>query len=107
MANELNQPDYFVVMIDYGKAGREAVVDLNMLWSDALGLVHEAASDGHTICFVHHIHDGGIENRTQEALDATLNFLADHGEPLTYSQRDFIEHHFGLETANAFRQEAA
>lgn len=96
------QPDYFVVCVDY-KSGREANVDPNMLWSDALDLVHEAASDGNPICFVHHIHDGVVEDRTQEALDATLNFLADHGDPLTYNERDFVEHHFGVVTANHFR----
>lgn len=99
----INQPDYFVVMRDFGKLGREAVVDPNDLWSDVLDAVHDAAGDGHTICFVHHIHDGLVEDRTQEALDATLNFLADYGDPLTSNQRDFVEHHFGFEVANSFR----
>lgn len=101
-----DQPNYFVVIIDYGKIGREAIVDPNMLWSDALDAVHQAASDGHSICFVHHIHDGVVEDRTQEALDLTLNFLADYGEPLTLNQRDWVESTFGLDVARHFRSAA-
>ena len=101
-----NQPDYFVVMKDASKFGRSADVNMNMLWSDVLDIVHEAASEGDTICFVHHIHDACVEDRTQEVLDATLKFLADYGEPLTYEQRDFVEHHFGMVVANSFRSAA-
>lgn len=97
------QPGYYVVCIDFGKLGREAIVDPEMTWTGALEAVSAAAGDGHTICFVHHIHDDVVEDRTQEALDLTLNHLADYGDPLTANQRDFVEHHFGFEVANSFR----
>lgn len=101
-----NQPDYFVCMISY-KSGNEATVDTNMLWSDALDLVHEAAGDGHPICFVHHVKDGKVTDRTQEALDLTLNFLSDvFGDGLTSRQIDFVEHHYGIDVARHFRSAA-
>lgn len=100
------QPGYFVVCLDYGKIGREAAVDPEMTWNGALDAVQTAARDGRPVCFVHHIHDGICEDRTQEALDAALNAIADYGDPLTVHQRDFVEHHFGFEVANSFRSAA-
>lgn len=98
-----NKPDYFVVCVDYGKLGREANVDPNMLWSDVLDAVGEAAGDGHPICFVHHIHDGVVEDRTQEALDAALNFISDHGDPLPWRMHSWVEETFGMDVARHFR----
>jgi hypothetical protein len=102
----MSHPDYYVVLVDHGKLGREAIVDPEMTWTGALDAVRAAAGDGHPICFVHHIHDGVVEDRTQEALDTVLNHLADYGDPLTYNQREFVEHHFGFEVANSFRRAA-
>jgi hypothetical protein len=102
----MQTPEYFVIMIDYGKLGREATVDPEMTWRGALDAVSTAAHDGLPICFVHHIHDGVCEDKTQDALDATLNSIADYGDPLTVNQRDFVEHHFGFEVANSFRSAA-
>lgn len=98
-----NAADYFVVMVDLGEIGCEAIVDPEMTWTGALDAVRTASGDGHPICFVHHIHDGVCEDRTQEALDIILNQIADYGDPLTYEQRDWIEHHFGFEVSNSFR----
>lgn len=67
----MNSPDLFIVMIDYGKIGCEAIVDPNDNWSDALAKVREARGDGKEIVYVRHVHDRVDEDRTQEALDAT------------------------------------
>lgn len=99
--------DYFVVMIDHGKLGPEAIVGPEMTWTGALEAVRTAAGDGHPICFVHHIRiDDLPEDRTHEALVTTLNHLADYGDPLTHNQQDWVEHHFGFEIANSFRRAA-
>lgn len=100
-----NQSEYFVVCISY-KSGNEAVVDPNHLWSDVLDLIHEAACDGNAVLFVHHIKDGKVTDRTQEALDLTRNFLADHCQPLSGPERDWVESMFGLDVARHFRSAA-
>jgi hypothetical protein len=46
---------YYVVMVDYGRNGREAVVDPEMTRRGALELVREVLGDGNRISFVHHI----------------------------------------------------
>ena len=66
------QPDYFIVMIDYGKPGREAIVDPQDNWSDVIDRVREAQSDGFTVSFVHHVHDGTVEDRSEEAFEAAV-----------------------------------
>jgi len=101
-----NPANYFVCAINYGRLGTEASVDPEMTWAGALEAVNEAAGDGRFVDFVHHIHDGLCQDRTQEALNATLNAIADNGEPLTPAQRDWVEHHFGIATANAFKRAA-
>jgi hypothetical protein len=100
-------PDYLVVMIDDGKQRCEANVSSHSLWSDALDAVHEAASDGHTIEFVHHVHDGVVDDRTREALSAARIFLTLLGSPVTEKQRKFLTHRFGADVANAFECQAA
>jgi hypothetical protein len=100
-------PDYLVVMIDDGKHHCEANVSSHSLWSDALDAVHEAACDGHTIEFVHHIHDGVVDDRTREALNTAWVFLSMLGSPVTEKQKAFLRHHFGEEVASAFECEAA
>lgn len=95
-------PEYFVVMIDRPKLGREAVVDPQHTWANALELVREAASDGERVLFVHHIHDGVVEDRSEEAFAQVMTDLADEGETLTMNQREFIETHVSSVAANAF-----
>lgn len=100
-----NSTEYFVVMVSY-RSGSEGIVNPNFVWSDVLDIVNEAAGDGNPICFVHHIKDGKATDRTQEALDRTRDALADYGDPLTNKQRDWIEHHHGLDVARHFRRVA-
>ena len=54
-------PDLFLVMIDYGKLGREAIVDPNHSWSDALETVRAAIGDKNPVSYVLHIHDGASD----------------------------------------------
>ena len=95
-------PEYFVVMIDYGRPGREAVVDMNFDWNDAIDRVHEAAGDGHKVLFVHHIHDGTVEDRSEEAFQRVMADLADNIDPLSANQRGFIEEHISIWSAASF-----
>jgi hypothetical protein len=99
-------PDYHVVMVDDGKQRCEANVSSHSLWSDALDAVHEAACGGHTIEFVHHIHDGVVDDRTREALNAAWIFLTLLGSPVTEKQKSFLRVHFGADVANAFEPQA-
>ena len=101
-----NNPELFIVMIDYGKLGREANVDPNHNWSDALDLVREAMGDGHTVCYVIHLHDGVPEDRSQEAFNTVMGELRDNGEGATDAQKAWIELHCGSVAANAFARAA-
>lgn len=65
----MQTPDLFIVMIDYDKLGREAIVDPNHSWGDALATVRAAIGDKHPVSYVLHIHDGVSEDRTLEALE--------------------------------------
>ena len=99
-------PDLFIVMIDYGRIGREAVVDPNHNWSDALTRVREAMNDGQTVSYVLHVHDGISEDRSEEAFRSVMTELADDGERITDSQYAWIELHVGSQAANSFRRAA-
>jgi len=105
--SEKIQPDYFVVMVDFGKIGREAIVDPNENWTDTLDRVHEAMNDGNTVLFVHHIHDGVVEDRSDEAFRAVMTAMANNAEPLTDNQYEFIELHVSMQAAQSFRRIAA
>lgn len=97
---------YFVVMIDYGKS-REAVVNMETTWRGAIGLVTEAWGDGLTVSFVHHIHDGGFEDRSEEAFGAAMTAIADAADPITFNMYCAIEQHVSTQAANCFAREDA
>ena len=63
---------YFVVMIDYGKRGREAVADPEITYR---GIVERVASGEYKdILFIHHIDDTGVEDITEAVMhDADLS----------------------------------
>jgi hypothetical protein len=105
--SEKTQPDYFVVMVDFGKSGREAVVDPQNTWANAVDKVRDAAADGHAILFVHHIHDNTIEDRSEEAFREIMTHLANEGAPLSQNEYQFIELHLSMQAAQSFRREAA
>lgn len=99
-------PDYFVVMVDFGKIGREARVDPQDNWNDVIGKVSEAADDGYRVMFVHHVHDGSVEDRSEEAFRAIMTDLANAGSPLSPNQYEFIELHVSMQAAQSFRRAA-
>jgi hypothetical protein len=64
---------YFVVMIDYGKKGREAIVDPEIT---ERGVVERIASGEYrNIVFIHHVNDGYVSNVTDDLIDAAEELL--------------------------------
>lgn len=57
---------YFVVMIDYGRRGREAIVDPEVTRRDVVSRIQ--SGEYKPIHFIHHIHDGVCEDVTNELL---------------------------------------
>jgi len=57
---------YFVVMIDYGRRGREAVVDPEMTRRDVVARV--ASGEYNNISFIHEIDDRSVEDITTDIL---------------------------------------
>jgi hypothetical protein len=61
--------EYFIVMIDFGRAGREAIVNPEMTRRrGAVEYVREKIGDGKTISFIHRIRDCTVEDVTNELL---------------------------------------
>ena len=59
---------YFVVMIDHGRRGFEAVVDPEITRQGVIDRIRSREYD--RINFIHHIHDGVAEDVTNEMLAA-------------------------------------
>jgi hypothetical protein len=57
---------YFVVMIDYGRRGREAVVDPEMTRREVVSRV--ASGEYKNISFIHEIADDSVGDVTEEIL---------------------------------------
>ncbi len=57
---------YFVVMIDYGRRGREAVVDPEITRREVISRV--ASGEYKNICFIHEIVDCAVGDVTEEIL---------------------------------------
>ena len=57
---------YFVVMIDYGRRGREAVVDPEMTRREVVSRV--ASGEYRNISFIHEIADNSVGDVTEEIL---------------------------------------
>ena len=55
---------YFVVMIDYGRRGREAIVDPEVTRREVISRV--ASGEYRNICFVHEITDSTVEDVTDD-----------------------------------------
>jgi hypothetical protein len=66
---------YFVVMIDYGRRGREAVVDPEITRREVVSRV--ASGEYRNISFIHEIDDRSVEDVTEEILaEAALPEIA-------------------------------
>ncbi len=57
---------YFVVMIDYGRRGREAVVDPEITRREVISRV--ASGEYRNICFIHEIADSSVEDVTEDIM---------------------------------------
>ena len=57
---------YFVVMIDYGRRGREAIVDPEITRREVISRV--ASGEYSNISFIHEVDDRAVEDVTEEIL---------------------------------------
>ena len=65
-AESASRMQYFVVMIDYGHRGREAVVDPEITRREVVS--REASGEYKNISFIHEIADRSVEDVTEEIL---------------------------------------
>jgi hypothetical protein len=75
-------PDYYVVMIDHGKRGREAVVDPEQTRRDIVANIRDKQYGA--VAFIQHVSQGCVADVTQELL-AEAGF--DLPEPGTAEER--------------------
>ena len=59
---------YFVVMIDYGRRGREAIVDPEITRREVISRV--ASGEYNNISFIHEIADASVDDITAEVIAA-------------------------------------
>ena len=78
---------YFVVMIDYGRRGREAIVDPEVTRREVVSRI--VSGEYRNISFIHEIADASVDDITAEILaEAALPELADPGTDLQSSRFD-------------------
>lgn len=69
---------YFVVMIDYGRRGREAVVDPEMTRRDVVARI--ASGEYSNISFIHEVVDRSVEDVTTDILSEAAVPEIENGE---------------------------
>ena len=80
---------YFVVMIDYGRRGREAIVDPEITRREVISRI--ASGEYSNISFIHEIADCSVEDITDEILsEVALPDIGPAGADLQASQFDHI-----------------
>ena len=78
---------YFVVMIDYGRRGREAIVDPEVTRREVISRV--ASGEYKNIRFIHEIVDSAVEDVTADILaEATLPEIPAGGADLQATRFD-------------------
>jgi len=78
---------YFVVMIDYGRRGREAIVDPEVTRREVVSRI--ASGEYRNISFIHEIADTCVNDITAEILaEAALPDIADAGADLQADRYD-------------------
>jgi hypothetical protein len=78
---------YFVVMIDYGRRGREAIVDPEITRREVISRV--ASGEYRNISFIHEIADRSVDDITAEILsEASLPEIRMTGADLQSSDFD-------------------
>jgi hypothetical protein len=79
---------YFVVMIDYGRRGREAVVDPEITRREVVARV--ASGEYRNISFIHEIADSAVDDITAEILaEAAVPEIPATGADLQANQFDY------------------
>jgi len=69
---------YFVVMIDYGRRGREAIVDPEVTRREVISRV--VSGEYRNISFIHEVAGSGVDDVTEEILaEAALPAIPDEG----------------------------
>jgi hypothetical protein len=80
---------YFVVMIDYGRRGREAVVDPEMTRREVISRI--ASGEYKNVSFIHEIADNSVGDVTEEILsEAALPHIGAPKSDLQAGQFDHI-----------------
>jgi hypothetical protein len=80
---------YFVVMIDYGRRGREAIVDPEMTRREVISRV--ASGEYKNISFIHEIDDSSVEDITADIFnEATLPDIGATGAGLQACRFDHL-----------------
>jgi hypothetical protein len=64
---------YFVIMVDYGRRGREAIVDPEMTFNGAIEKVREIIGDGHEITLAHEINHFNGSNYVSDVKEELIN----------------------------------
>lgn len=92
----MHTPSYFIIMRDFGKIGREAVVDPEMTYRGVIEAVTEANRGRSPVLFVHHIHDGTCEDITEQVFDEIdVDVEQERSDPIADSwdhMRDLYKH---------------
>jgi len=79
---------YFVVMIDYGRRGREAIVDPEITRREVVSRI--ASGEYSNISFVHEIMDSSVEDITADIMNEDV--LPDVDAPASGLQADQFDH---------------
>jgi hypothetical protein len=80
---------YFVVMIDYGRRGREAIVDPEITRREVISRI--ASGEYNNISFIHEIADSSVDDITAEIMaEAALPDIATDGTDLQADRFDHV-----------------
>ena len=80
---------YFVVMIDYGRRGREAVVDPEITRREVIARI--VSGEYKNVSFIHEIADSAVEDVTADIFaEAALPEIGMAGDDLQASEFDHI-----------------
>lgn len=63
---------YYVVMIDYGRRGMEAIVDPEVTRREVISRIVSGEYPHEAISFIHHVHDGVCEDVTIVLMEEAL-----------------------------------
>ena len=80
---------YFVVMIDYGRRGREAIVDPEITRREVVSRI--VSGEYKNISFIHEVADRSVEDVTEDILaEAALPEIASGESDLQAARFDYI-----------------